>query len=158
MYSGVFLSQSNLYFKQRTGQDHVDIITFYNKVFIPSVKPLLVELGPAGSKLQNNQPPEDCSSADGTSLFFFKKKLVDSAIYDCVWPNRPLSRTTSIISISKSPRYVSQEGVGYTQCVRLSTKNIKGILICQLHVVHFIHFLAMIYRYQDESIKKNLHY
>uniref|UniRef100_A0A453RNL1 Retinoblastoma-associated protein B-box domain-containing protein n=1 Tax=Aegilops tauschii subsp. strangulata TaxID=200361 RepID=A0A453RNL1_AEGTS len=31
----------------KIGEDHVDIITFYNEVFIPTVKPLLVDLGPA---------------------------------------------------------------------------------------------------------------
>ncbi|XP_035822617.1 retinoblastoma-related protein 3 isoform X3 [Zea mays] len=33
----------------KTGEDHVDIITFYNEVFIPAVKPLLVEVGPGAS-------------------------------------------------------------------------------------------------------------
>ncbi|PWA80225.1 retinoblastoma-related protein [Artemisia annua] len=32
----------------KPGQDHVDIIMFYNQVFIPAVKPLLVELAPIG--------------------------------------------------------------------------------------------------------------
>ena len=34
--------------QQKPGQDHVDIIMFYNQVFIPAVKPLLVELAPTG--------------------------------------------------------------------------------------------------------------
>ncbi|XP_057439591.1 retinoblastoma-related protein-like [Lotus japonicus] len=44
--------------KQRTGQDHVDIITFYNQIFIPSVKPLLVELGPGGATMKSDQMHE----------------------------------------------------------------------------------------------------
>ncbi|WZZ22869.1 hypothetical protein YC2023_124256 [Brassica napus] len=28
------------------GPDHVDIFTFYNEVFVPSVSPLMLELGP----------------------------------------------------------------------------------------------------------------
>jgi len=40
--------------KQKTGSEHVDIITFYNEMFIPSVKPLLVELAPAGNEQKNN--------------------------------------------------------------------------------------------------------
>ncbi|CAA6659647.1 unnamed protein product [Spirodela intermedia] len=41
----------------RTGQEHVDIITFYNEVFIPSIKPLLVELGPAGPAPKHSRLP-----------------------------------------------------------------------------------------------------
>lgn len=40
----------------KIGEDHVDIITFYNEVFIPTVKPLLVDLGPGTSPNRNNEP------------------------------------------------------------------------------------------------------
>ncbi|XP_043724608.1 retinoblastoma-related protein isoform X3 [Telopea speciosissima] len=46
-------------------QEHVDIITFYNEVFIPAVKPLLVELGPAGATPKANRVPEVNNNADG---------------------------------------------------------------------------------------------
>ncbi|XP_062195758.1 retinoblastoma-related protein 3-like isoform X2 [Phragmites australis] len=46
----------------KTGEDHVDIITFYNEVFIPSVKPLLVEVGPGASP---NKKDKEKSSVDG---------------------------------------------------------------------------------------------
>ncbi|OEL36267.1 Retinoblastoma-related protein 3 [Dichanthelium oligosanthes] len=46
----------------KTGEDHVDIITFYNEVFIPAVKPLLVEVGPSASP---NKKEEEKGSADG---------------------------------------------------------------------------------------------
>ncbi|BAT06468.1 retinoblastoma-related protein 1 [Oryza sativa Japonica Group] len=46
----------------KTGEDHVDIITFYNEVFIPTVKPLLVELGSGTSPNKKNE--EKCA-ADG---------------------------------------------------------------------------------------------
>ncbi|KAH9686202.1 retinoblastoma-related protein 1 [Citrus sinensis] len=39
-------------------QDHVDIITFYNKIFAPTVKPLLVELGPVGTAMKTNRDSE----------------------------------------------------------------------------------------------------
>jgi len=55
--------------KQRTGQDHVDIITFYNEIFIPSVKPLLVELGPAGPTPKSDRIPEVNNKNEGTCLF-----------------------------------------------------------------------------------------
>ena len=51
--------------KQRTEQDHVDIITFYNKVFVPVVKPLLVELGPAGMTAKSNRASEVNNNNDG---------------------------------------------------------------------------------------------
>lgn len=52
--------------KQRAGQEHVDIITFYNEIFIPSAKALLVELGPGGSTTKINQIPEANINSDGT--------------------------------------------------------------------------------------------
>ncbi|CAA0830033.1 Retinoblastoma-related protein 1 [Striga hermonthica] len=60
----------------KSGPDHVDIITFYNEVFVPAVKPLLVELGPGGSVHRNSHAPEASGNIDGacpasprTSLF-----------------------------------------------------------------------------------------
>lgn len=54
--------------KQRTGQEHVDIITFYNEIFIPSVKSLLVELGPGGTTTQGNRMPDANNKNDGKIL------------------------------------------------------------------------------------------
>lgn len=51
--------------KQKTGSDHVDIITFYNEIFIPAVKPLLVELAPGGSEQGTSHGSEAKSNADG---------------------------------------------------------------------------------------------
>uniref|UniRef100_A0ACD5ZNH7 Uncharacterized protein n=1 Tax=Avena sativa TaxID=4498 RepID=A0ACD5ZNH7_AVESA len=45
----------------KIGADHVDIITFYNEVFIPIVKPLLVDLGPCTSPNKNS---DEKSAAD----------------------------------------------------------------------------------------------
>ncbi|XP_030465706.1 retinoblastoma-related protein [Syzygium oleosum] len=42
----------------KTGNEHVDIISFYNEIFIPSVKPLLVEVGPAGANTRTNRASE----------------------------------------------------------------------------------------------------
>lgn len=52
-------------FRHRTGQEHIDIISFYNEVFIPSVKPLLVELGPGGATVRSDQVPEANNKNDG---------------------------------------------------------------------------------------------
>ena len=54
--------------KQKLAQEHVDIITFYNEVFIPAVKPLLIELGPAAA---NTRAPEVNPINDGMRIFFF---------------------------------------------------------------------------------------
>lgn len=45
-------------------QEHVDIITFYNEIFIPTVKPLLVELAPA------RDVTEDKNNANGMNSNF----------------------------------------------------------------------------------------
>ena len=50
--------------KQKTGKDHVDIITFYNEIFIPTVKPLLMELAPAGIVKKSNQISEATDNSD----------------------------------------------------------------------------------------------
>lgn len=57
----------SIYFDQKTGKEHVDIITFYNEIFIPAVKPLLVELGPGGSgtTIRTNRVPEVNNNNDG---------------------------------------------------------------------------------------------
>ncbi|KDO56538.1 hypothetical protein CISIN_1g046343mg, partial [Citrus sinensis] len=73
-YGVAKISQLNLTFKEiiynygkqpqckpqvfRSVFDHVDIITFYNKIFAPTVKPLLVELGPVGTAMKTNRDSE----------------------------------------------------------------------------------------------------
>lgn len=56
----------------RIGPDHVDIITFYNEIFIPAVKPLLVELGPVRNDRAveaNNKPEGQCPGSPKVSVF-----------------------------------------------------------------------------------------
>jgi len=43
----------------------VDIITFYNEVFIPTVKPLLVELAPVGSPQSSSHASEGKKNING---------------------------------------------------------------------------------------------
>ncbi|GFP83054.1 retinoblastoma-related protein [Phtheirospermum japonicum] len=50
---------------KKSGPDHVDIITFYNEVFVPVVKPLLVELAPGGSAPSSSHAPEASNNTDG---------------------------------------------------------------------------------------------
>ncbi|KAK6920509.1 Retinoblastoma-associated protein, A-box [Dillenia turbinata] len=58
VFRNVFINRSSARGSGRSKQVHVDIITFYNEVFIPAVKPLLVELGPAGATPKSNRGPE----------------------------------------------------------------------------------------------------
>ncbi|XP_077212332.1 retinoblastoma-related protein-like isoform X2 [Tasmannia lanceolata] len=66
VFRGVFVGWPSTSRNGKTGQMHVDIITFYNDIFIPAVKPLLEELGPAGATLKTNGVPEDNNNADGS--------------------------------------------------------------------------------------------
>ncbi|XVF00180.1 hypothetical protein REPUB_Repub03eG0262900 [Reevesia pubescens] len=65
VFQSVFIDRSSARRNGRTGQDHVDIIVFYNEIFIPAVKPLLVELGPVGTTTRTSQVPEANNSNDG---------------------------------------------------------------------------------------------
>nr|QYW07157.1 retinoblastoma-related protein 2 [Dimocarpus longan] len=65
VFRSVFVDWSSSRQYGRTEQDHVDIITFYNKVFIRAVKPLLVELGPAGVTAKTNRASEVNNNDDG---------------------------------------------------------------------------------------------
>ncbi|XP_061375616.1 retinoblastoma-related protein 1 isoform X2 [Gastrolobium bilobum] len=64
VFRSVFVDWSLSRRNGRTGQEHVDIITFYNEIFIPSVKPLLVELGPGGTTMKRDQIPEVNNKSD----------------------------------------------------------------------------------------------
>lgn len=77
-----WLARRNGASKQRTGQEHVDIITFYNEVFIPSVKPLLVELGPGGATMKSDQIPEVINTNAGTYLLSYFQLYAKSAFVD----------------------------------------------------------------------------
>ncbi|KAL5700551.1 Retinoblastoma-related protein 1 [Ranunculus cassubicifolius] len=65
VFRSVFVDWSTTRHTGRTGQDHVDIITFYNEVFVPSVKPLLVELGPGAATQKPILNPEANKNTDG---------------------------------------------------------------------------------------------
>ncbi|KAI7979659.1 Retinoblastoma-related protein [Camellia lanceoleosa] len=64
VFRSVFVDWSSARRHGKTGQEHVDIITFYNEIFIPAVKPLLVELAPVGTA-QKNRNSETNNGIDG---------------------------------------------------------------------------------------------
>ncbi|XP_021888375.1 retinoblastoma-related protein [Carica papaya] len=65
VFRSVFIDSASARRSGRAWPDHVDIITFYNEVFIPVVKPLLVELGPVGTAMKSNRVPEANAKSDG---------------------------------------------------------------------------------------------
>lgn len=65
VFRSVFVDWTSARHNGRTGSDHVDIITFYNEMFIPTVKPLLVELAPAGNEQKNNHVEKTKNEGQG---------------------------------------------------------------------------------------------
>ncbi|XP_077227856.1 retinoblastoma-related protein-like [Tasmannia lanceolata] len=115
VFRSVFVDWPSTSRNGKTGQEHVDIITFYNDIFIPAVKPLLVELGPAGTTLRTNGVPEDSNNADGQcpgsprlapfpSLPDMSPKKVSAAHNVYVSPLRS-SKMDSLISHSSKSYY-----------------------------------------------------
>ncbi|TYH75463.1 hypothetical protein ES332_D04G020800v1 [Gossypium tomentosum] len=66
VFQSVFVDRSSARRNGRTGQDNVDIIAFYNETFVPSIKPLLGELGSAGTTTRTSRVAEANNSNDGT--------------------------------------------------------------------------------------------
>nr|B1ABS0.1 RecName: Full=Retinoblastoma-related protein [Pilosella officinarum]ABZ85632.1 retinoblastoma-related protein [Pilosella officinarum] len=64
VFRAVFVDDRSSSRRSKTGQDHVDIIMFYNEVFIPSVKPLLVELAPSNVPKNPNNQVSDSNKKD----------------------------------------------------------------------------------------------
>lgn len=85
---------------------HVDIITFYNEVFVPAAKPFLVSLISSGTR------PEDKKNASGIcythflslNCYFFSYESMMSLLL-----LRPSSWITEAISFPKFTRYVPEE-------------------------------------------------
>ncbi|PIA41331.1 hypothetical protein AQUCO_02200027v1 [Aquilegia coerulea] len=73
VFRSVYVDRSSTRHNGKTGQEHVDIITFYNEVFVPSVKPLLVELGPAGATLKSNLLPEVHRNSEGMKSYILNQ-------------------------------------------------------------------------------------
>lgn len=106
----------------KTGPDHVDIITFYNEIFVPAVKPLLVELAPGGSEQDSSHASEAKNNIDGTcpaspktspfpSLPDMSPKKVSAAHNVFVSPLRS----------SKMDALISHSSKSYYACVGEST-------------------------------------
>ncbi|KAL5724489.1 Retinoblastoma-related protein 1 [Ranunculus cassubicifolius] len=73
VFRSVFVERSSTLHSGKTGHEHVDIITFYNEFFIPSIKPLLVEIGHSGSTSKspqvNNNNDAQCTNSPKLAPF-----------------------------------------------------------------------------------------
>ncbi|VFQ67508.1 unnamed protein product [Cuscuta campestris] len=122
VFQNVFVDLTSAQRNGKTGADHVDIISFYNGIFIRAVKPLLVELGPggvsqhsntnAGSKDNSNgQSPASPKTSPFPSLPDMSPKKVSAAHNVYVSPLRS----------SKMDALISHSSKSYYACVGEST-------------------------------------
>ncbi|XP_019187612.1 PREDICTED: retinoblastoma-related protein-like [Ipomoea nil] len=65
VFQNVFVDLTSAQRHGKAGNDHVDIISFYNGIFVRAVKPLLVEVGPTGTSQQSSNNAEAKSSSTG---------------------------------------------------------------------------------------------
>ncbi|XP_068343478.1 retinoblastoma-related protein-like [Pyrus communis] len=123
VFRGVFVEWPSPRRNGRPAQEHVDIITFYNEIFIPSVKTLLVELGPAVTATTranvvpevNNNNDAPCPGSPKVSTFpslpdMSPKKV--SAVHNVY---------VSPLRSSKMDALISHSSKSYYACVGEST-------------------------------------
>ncbi|XP_018440087.2 retinoblastoma-related protein 1 isoform X2 [Raphanus sativus] len=119
VFRSVFVDSSQSRRQGRVGPDHVDIITFYNDVFIPAVKPLLVEIVPVKKdqavEANNNNPEGHCPGSPKVSVFpsvpdMSPKKV--SAVHNVY---------VSPLRGSKMDALISHSSKSYYACVGEST-------------------------------------
>nr|AFJ64575.1 retinoblastoma-related protein [Brassica juncea] len=118
VFRSVFVDSSHCRRQGRVGPDHVDIITFYNDVFIPAVKPLLVEIVPVkkDQAVEANKNPEGtCPGSPKVSVFpsvpdMSPKKV--SAVHNVY---------VSPLRGSKMDALISHSSKSYYACVGEST-------------------------------------
>ncbi|KAM0862260.1 hypothetical protein ACQ4PT_045381 [Festuca glaucescens] len=116
----------------KIGADHLDIITFYNEVFIPTVKPLLVDLGPCTSPNKNSEEksasdapfPESPRLARFPTLPDMSPKKVSATRNVYVSPLRTSKMDTLLSPSSKS--YYACVGES-TQAFQSPSKDLKAI-------------------------------
>jgi len=74
----------SLSYQQILGSHHVDIITFYNEVFVPAAKPFLVSLTASGTRPEDKKNPNSmCYSClfNLNCYFFTYEELMSSLFY-----------------------------------------------------------------------------
>ncbi|XP_022765709.1 retinoblastoma-related protein-like isoform X2 [Durio zibethinus] len=123
VFNSVFVDRSSARRNERTGQDHVDIIAFYNEIFVTAVKPLLVELGPAGTTTRTSRVPEANNSNDG--LCPGSPKVAPFPSLPDMSPKK-VSATHNVyvspLRTSKMDALISHSSRSYYACVGESTR------------------------------------
>ncbi|XP_057866419.2 retinoblastoma-related protein isoform X3 [Cryptomeria japonica] len=113
VFRNVFIDWSLTNHPGKTGQDTVDIIAFYNEVFVHTMKPFLVQFAPNAAPGNHNHSSEDPDKNEGPSpgspgpspfpsLPDMSPKKVSAAHNVYVSPLRSSKRETLISSHSKS--------------------------------------------------------
>ncbi|XWS57044.1 hypothetical protein CRYUN_Cryun09bG0137700 [Craigia yunnanensis] len=123
VFCSVFVDRSSTRLNGRTGQDHVGIITFYNDIFIPAVKPLLVELGSSGTTTRTSRVHEANNSNDGPCPG--SPKVVPFPSLPDMSPKK-VSATHNVyvspLRTSKMDALISHSSRSYYACVGESTR------------------------------------
>lgn len=113
VFRNVFIDWSLTNHPGKTGQDTVDIIAFYNEVFVHTMKPFLVQFAPSATPATHNPSLEDADKNEGPSpgspgpspfpsLPDMSPKKVSATHNVYVSPLRSSKRETLISSHSKS--------------------------------------------------------
>ncbi|KAH9686368.1 retinoblastoma-related protein 1 [Citrus sinensis] len=119
VFRSVFVDWASARQSGRSEQDHVDIITFYNKIFVPAVKPLLVELGPAGTAMKTNRVSEVNHNNDGIHFQPLFMILTVSLLLFCPCPGSPKVSVFPALP-DMSPKKVSATHNVYVSPLRTS--------------------------------------
>ncbi|XP_061351152.1 retinoblastoma-related protein-like [Gastrolobium bilobum] len=124
VFHSVFVDWSLARHNRRTGQEHVGIISFYNEIFIPSVKPLLIELGPGGTKHSTGKPEVNNSTDGRLTQSPGSPKLSPFSSLPDMSPKKVSSSRNVYVSplrSSKMDALISNNSKSYYACVGEST-------------------------------------
>nr|GMD72812.1 retinoblastoma-related protein 1 isoform X1 [Ipomoea batatas] len=122
VFRSVYVDWTSARRNGKMGPDHVDIIAFYNEIFIPDVKPLLVELAPTGAAQKNKNIAEATNSNDGQCPMSPKTSPFPS-LPDMSPKKVSATRNVYVSPLrsSKMDTLISQGSKSYYACVGEST-------------------------------------
>ncbi|KAH0891251.1 hypothetical protein HID58_053680 [Brassica napus] len=111
VFGSVYVDSFHCRRQGRVGPDHVNIITFYNDVFVPAAKTLLVEIVPVKNDQDveaNNKPEGHCPGSSKVSVFpsvpdMSPKKV--SAVHNVYVSPLRASKMDALISHSSRSSY-----------------------------------------------------
>ncbi|KAF7836195.1 Retinoblastoma-related protein 1 [Senna tora] len=125
VFRNVFIDYSSIRRSGKTGPDHVDIISFYNEVFIPSAKALLVEFGPGGTTKINRMPEANINNDGNLAQCPGSPKISPFPSLPDMSPKK-VSATHNVyvspLRSSKMDALISHTNKSYYACVGESTR------------------------------------